>query len=527
MPISLRCPQFLLLLLSFICAPMQAQRSVVLIIADDLSPDYFGFYPDHGDTVDVPNIRSLLPGGVLFLKHNADPYCSATRSTLFTGRYAFRTGVGAVVAAGSKQLDSSEYTLAQCIRDAAPGIGRAQIGKWHLNNPMPQSNLKMPNFFGYEHYEGPFIGQLTSYTNWTKNTNGVNSTVTTYATTEQVNNAISWLHTQGNKPVFLWLAFNAPHSPYHLPPADLHSYSSLSGTAQDIRAKPKEYFKAMVQAMDHEIGRLFDSLRSMNRLDSTDIIFIGDNGNTKQTAQNTDTSRVKGSIYDYGTRVPMIISGPSVVRPGRTSDALVQTVDLFATIPDLFGLKSKLPSGLITDSRSLLPLVQDRADSIRPWSFSEVFQTPASAQDGKCIKDRHYKLMHFDDGHEEFYKLSTDPAEQNNLLNTTLDLEAAKEYQYLCNEMKQLTGLKLSCGQTGISANTLPALPRVYPNPARNSFRVEGIAPGTMLYLMDAQGNMVFPFNAGQEPQTGHLAPGLYLIRSDAGHCLHLEVLRD
>jgi hypothetical protein len=171
--------------------------------------------------------------------------------------------------------------------------------------------------------------------------------------------------------------------------------------------------------------------------------------------------------------------------------------------------------------------VRDRSDSIRPWSFSEVFQTPSSVQDGKCIKDRNYKLLHFDDGHEEFYKLSADPAEQNNLLKSTLDVAAAKEYQYLCNEMKQLTGLKLSCGQTGIPANTLPALPRVYPNPARNSFRVEGIAPGTMLYLMDAQGNMVFPFNAGQEPQTGHLAPGLYLIRSDAGHCLHLEVLRD
>jgi arylsulfatase A-like enzyme len=283
----------------------------------------------------------------------------------------------------------------------------------------------------------------------------------------------------------------------------------------------------MVQAMDHEIGRLFDTLRSMNRLDSTDIIFIGDNGNTKQTAQNTDTSRVKGSIYEYGIHVPLIISGPSVVRPGRTSDALVQAVDLFETIPDLFGLKSKLPSGLITDSRSLLPIVRDHADSIRPWVFSEVFQTPASKDDGKCIKTRNYKLMRFDDGHEELYKLSTDPAERNNLLKATLDVEAAKEYQYLCNELKQLTGIQLNCGQTGISANTLPALPHVYPNPARNSFRVDGIATGTMLHLMDVQGKTVLRFEAGQEQGLGQLATGIYLIRSDAGHCLHLEVLLD
>ena len=513
MLLSLRCPSFFILLLSFICAPLQAQRSVVLIIADDLSPDYFGFYPDHGDTVAVPNIRTLLNNGILFHEFSANPYCSATRSAIFTGRYGFRTGIGAVVAAGSAQLDSSEYTLAQRIRDAKPDIGRAQIGKWHLNNPMPQSNLKMPLFFGYQHYEGPFIGQLTSYTNWTKNTNGVNSTVTTYATTEQVNNAISWLRTQANKSVFLWLAFNAPHSPYHLPPADLHSYSNLSGTVQDIRAKPKEYFKAMVQAMDHEIGRLFDTLRSMNRLDSTDIIFIGDNGNTKQTAQNTDTSRVKGSIYEYGIHVPLIISGPSVVRPGRTSDALVQAVDLFETIPDLFGLKSKLPSGLITDSRSLLPIVRDHADSIRPWVFSEVFQTPASKDDGKCIKTRNYKLMRFDDGHEELYNLTKDPAERDNLLSQSLDATAAQQYQYLCRELEALTAGQNRCQNTGMEVTAPASSLLVYPNPAGWQLFVSGAAPGTPIRLSDLNGRALLHGRTGIPLNTQALAKGIYLLQ--------------
>ncbi|MBU6323906.1 MAG: sulfatase-like hydrolase/transferase, partial [Bacteroidetes bacterium] len=85
-------------------APLLSQRSVILIIADDLSPDYFGFYPGHGDTVAVPNIRALLKNGILFQQFSANPYCSATRSAIFTGRYGFRTGIGAVVAAGSGQL---------------------------------------------------------------------------------------------------------------------------------------------------------------------------------------------------------------------------------------------------------------------------------------------------------------------------------------------------------------------------------------------------------------------------------------
>ncbi|MBU6324957.1 MAG: sulfatase-like hydrolase/transferase, partial [Bacteroidetes bacterium] len=417
-------------------------------------------------------------------------------------------------AAGSGQLDSSEYTLAQRIRDSKTGIGRAQIGKWHLNNPMPQANLKMPLFFGYEHFEGPFIGQLPSYTNWTKNTNGVNSTVTTYATTEEVNNAISWLRTQGSKPVFLWLAFNAPHSPYHLPPADLHSYSSLSGTAQDIRARPKEYFKAMVQAMDHEIGRLFDSLRSMKRLDSTDIIFIGDNGNTKQTAQNTDTSRVKGTIYEYGIRVPMIISGPSVRKPGRSSAAMVHEVDLFETIPALLGLNKSLPAGVISDGRSLMPIINNAGDSVRPWVFSEVFQIPASKDDGKCIKTRNYKLMRFDDGHEEFYLLSKDPNERDNLLSKTLDATASQQYQYLCRELETLTGGATKCQSTGLQDASVPGSLLVYPNPAGRQLFVSGLAPGTLLRISDLNGRELLRGSADGPLLLQGLAPGIYLLQA-------------
>lgn len=104
------------------------------------------------------------------------------------------------------------------------------------------------------------------------------------------------------------MAFNAPHAPYHLPPAGLHTYTQLSGTQQDDRI-PKNYFKAMFQALDHEIGRLLDSLKVYNIYDSTDIIFIGDNGNTNQTAQIADLDKAKGTVYQYGVHTPFIISG--------------------------------------------------------------------------------------------------------------------------------------------------------------------------------------------------------------------------
>ena len=114
----------------------------------------------------------------------------------------------------------------ETIIDTKKFIAKADIGKWHLKQPAPAYNLMSPQALGYDWFEGPFIGQLPSYTNWTKYTNGAASTITTYATTENVNNAVAWVKTvNANKPFFLWLAFNAPHEPLHLPPPGLHTYN--------------------------------------------------------------------------------------------------------------------------------------------------------------------------------------------------------------------------------------------------------------------------------------------------------------
>ncbi|MBK7467897.1 MAG: sulfatase-like hydrolase/transferase [Saprospiraceae bacterium] len=436
---------FIFILLAF-TVKICAQRNTILIIADDLSPDYFGFYPNHGDTVDVPNLRKLKENGILFTKLSSNPVCSSTRAGILTGRYSFRTGVGGIVGGvgGSNQIDTAEISIPKLLKKYNPDIAKANIGKWHLKQPMPTINLTSPLALGYDWSEGPFIGQLPSFTNWQKYTNGVLSNVTTYATTENVNNMITWLKAQNKaKPFFIWLAFNAPHDPLHLPPADLHKFTNLTGTATDIRDKPKEYFKAMIQAMDREMGRLFDSLKVMNKLDSTDIIFIGDNGNSTRTAQIADQNKAKGTVYEYGVNVPMIISGPTVVNKGRISDALVNTADLFATIVENFGYtnwQSQIPSNKPVDSKSLLPIIKNQSDSIRPWAFSEIFKLTTDSADGKSIRDLQYKLIRFDYGVEEFYDLIADPLENKNLLSGKLNAIEVDRYNYLCNEMSKLVG---------------------------------------------------------------------------------------
>ncbi len=480
----------------------QAQRNTILIIADDLSPDYFGFYENAVDTVDVPNIRSLLAKGVRFKNLMSNPVCSSTRTTILTGRYSFRTGVGGIVGGlgGSNQIDTAEISIPKLLKIHNPNIAKANIGKWHLKQAMPAINLTSPLALGYDWFEGSFIGQLPSFTNWTKYTNGVSSTITTYATTENVNNAVTWLKAQNStKPFFLWLAFNSPHEPLHLPPASLHNYISLSGTIADINAQPKEYFKAMIQSMDHEIGRLFDSLQVMNKLDSTDIIFIGDNGNTARTAQIADLTKAKGTVYEYGVHVPLIIAGPSVINKGRVSNALVNTADLFATIVENFGYtnwQTQIPNNKPVDSKSLQPIIKNTSDSVRPWVFSEIFKLSTDSADGKGMRNRNYKLIKFDYGVEVFYNLAIDPLESNNLLNGSLTAIDISNYNYLCNEMTMLVG-GISFCQNGVGIKDIEMndIIEIYPNPTQGTLNIkmsEDISGNYNIKLIDNIGRVIY-----------------------------------
>lgn len=495
-----------------------AYRNVILIIADDLGSDYCGFYENHLDTAAMPNIRRLLSRGVRFRKAWSNPLCSPTRAGILTGRYSFRTGVGnAVGGAGSAVLDTSEITIPRLLHLYAPdGIATANIGKWHLHLPVPNSNYLFPNLLGYDHFEGNFTGVLNSYTNWTKVTNGVAATVTNYATTETVDNAVTWIKGQADKPFFLWLAFNAPHTPIHLPPAGLHSYTMLSGTAADMDANPKLYFKATVEALDHEIGRLFDSLQVFQLWDSTDIIFIGDNGDDQIVAQTPGGA--KGSIYQEGISVPFIISGPSVISPNRASDALVNTTDLFATILELTGddgWADHIPENNPVDSKSILPILKNLATNIRPWAFTEVFKVPAAAGDGKAMRNADFKLLDFDNGTQKFYNLTLDPSENVDLLNGTLsDLQRAN-YVYLCTEMSTLVGTGAFCDAAVATDDPASAdgAFSAYPNPFHAHIYLPEKYEQASVELLNALGQVVFSGTHPENRDFSDLAEGVYFLR--------------
>lgn len=456
------------LMLFFVAfSALQAQQNVILIIADDFGKDYCGFYEEAKDTANMPNIRSLLARGVRFTNAWSNPICSPTRAGMLTGRYAFRTGVGtALSGTGYPQLDTAEKTIPRLIKQFAPDdYATANIGKWHLNQQTPAA-LNYPNLMGYDWYEGNFLGELSDYYNWKKIKNGQSSTITNYATTETVDNAISWLGSIGQKPFFLWLAFNAPHTPFHKPPDALHTVPGLTGTTMHINQNPKLYFRAMTEAMDTESGRLFDWLKQQGKWENTTIIFIGDNGNAKRVSQNPDTAQSKGTLYEYGVNIPFIISGPSVTAPNRVNTGLVSTVDLFATILELTGASNwpaGIPSDKPVDAVSLMPILQNQSQSVRNWNFSEIFSPTPAYGEGKTMRDSLYKLIRYDLGGEALFRLPGDPMEQQQLLAAPLNAEAQAHYDWLCDQLGALVGTA-DC-TSNVFENKVSAI-NISPNPA-------------------------------------------------------------
>jgi arylsulfatase A-like enzyme len=415
----------LLCLLLTSCAVFAQPANILVIIADDLGADSFPLTGTGGTLPPMPNISALKNSGVLFRNAHSQPTCSPTRACMLTGRHAFRTGIGAqLTGATSPQLQTSEFTLPEAFAaNAGLGYSLAMFGKWHLNSGAGTNDTPR-TVGGWPSFAGTISGALPDYSAWTKITNNVSAATTTYATTDVANDVISFIQSRpSGTPWFAWAAFNAPHSPLHVPPAALHSY----GTPTTNRGM----YEAMCQALDTEVGRV---LATVN-LGTTHVIFVGDNGtpaNVIQTPYNAAHS--KETIYEGGTRVPLIIAGPSVVSPNRNSDVPVHVVDLYSTILELAGISvaATQPSTNPVDSRSLLPVLQNNTESSRVV-MSQMFSADlAKSVSGRVITDAAgYTLLQFDDGHEELFNVTTDVNQGTNLLGASVTNAAQIAYAAL------------------------------------------------------------------------------------------------
>ena len=376
-----------------------AKNNVLLIIADDMGLDSTVGYNIGNQKPNMPNLEKLINSGLKFNNVWANPVCSPTRSTIITGKYGYRTSVLTV----DNSLSTSETSLFKYLEENSD-YNSALIGKWHLSGKPPDHNH--PNNMGIDYYAGIIGGGIQNYYSWPFSKNGNSSQSTEYSTTKLTNEAIDWINNQDSS-WFLWLAYNAPHTPFHVPPQNLHSHGQLDSNSSSIDANPLPYYLAMIESIDTEMGRLTESINE-EVLNNTTIIFIGDNGTPNQVAQQFNSRRVKGTLYKGGINIPMIISGNQVSRKNEEENALINTTDLFTTISELCGINNLN----MNDSKSFKKLLNNSFDSSsREYIYSEI------GNENYTIRNSTHKYIRFEDGSEALYNLSVNEFENPNLLN--------------------------------------------------------------------------------------------------------------
>ena len=437
--------------------------NILIMIADDLGVETLSCYNVGQDWAVTPNLDRLCAKSIRFTSAWSQPICTPTRTGILTGRHGFRTGsqapggpivrleavegtpktisagsmIGHLVRSGAytppddapmlmmqrgeriemkfgtgPRLD--ELTLAQVLKSEFD-YGTAAIGKWHMSDDT-NGGVNHPNLAGFDLYQGPMYGGVENYYSFNKWRNGEPiERATTYATTDTVNDAIAWIDDQDPaNPWFMWLAFNAPHDPFHKPPNELISERSQALDPEAITpANAIDYYKAMIEALDHEIGRLLSELPE-EVAENTIIIFLGDNGSPMGLvgAPYSDAGQSKATTFQAGVHIPLMIDAPGF-EPGQR-DALVHTSDLFSTVLSLVGIDpNSLPSDKILDSRSLQSVMSDETASFPDFNYADLRGiTPIGQPNELIVRNARYKLYRDErSGRETLYDLHVDPTE--------------------------------------------------------------------------------------------------------------------
>ena len=392
---------------------MGLSPNILLVIADDMGVDATPSYGLGTIQPQMPNLKHLQANGITYDNVWSAPMCAPTRATIITGKYGINSGVLNTSNAGT--LAKTEITIQAYLDQKLSNLYvNALIGKWHLSN----NEHNRPNEMGIDHYAGLIPGTLNDYNQWELTINGQTAISEKYITTELTDLAIQWVNAQ-EKPWFCWLAYTAPHSPLHLPPAEMHSQGNLVNDNANLEVNPRIYYMAMIESIDYEIGRLMSQISTVDQ-ENTIVIFVGDNGTPGSVIQSPFLSnRSKGSLYQGGIHVPLVVSGSGVSRKGERDNSLVHTADLFATIAEIAGVEN--PKYL--DSQSIYSTFTDAAPGPRKYNYSEILDFQKPEKSGYTLRNQRYKLIVLDNGSTRLYDLQDDPYEQYNLMNQNLSTD--------------------------------------------------------------------------------------------------------
>lgn len=392
-----------------------SRPNIVYIVSDDQGWKDVGY---HGSDIKTPNIDRLAAGGTRLEQFYAQPMCTPTRAALMTGRYPFRYGLQTmVIPAPSKYgLATDEWLLPQALKEA--GYYTAIIGKWHLGHSDPKY---WPRQRGFDYQYGPLIGEIDYFTHeahgggvdWYRNNKQIKEAG--YSTTLLGNDAVKFITAyDGSKPLYLYLTFNAPHTPYQAPQEYLDKYKGIGDPS-------RRAYAAAITAMDDQIGRVVQALETKEMRENTIIFFESDNGGTRNAkfageratysipCDNGPYREGKGMLYEGGTRVISLVNWPGHVRSGAAEGGIIHVVDMYPTLAALAGASTAKAKPL--DGMNVWATLSEGKPSPRTEVIYNIEPFRAGVREGDWKLVWRATLP----SSVELYNISQDPSEKNNL----------------------------------------------------------------------------------------------------------------
>ncbi len=390
--------------------------NIVVILVDDLGVGDLSCYG--AEDLETPRIDALVARGMKFDAAYANcPVCSPTRAALLSGRYPELVGVPGVVRTHSPKdswgyLAPSSRLLPEVL--AAAGYRTACVGKWHLGD-QPEC---VPNAKGFGLFHGFLGDMMDDYFHHRRAGNNYMRrdrqaiTPEGHATDLFSRWAVEFLEAQdGEAPFFLYLAYNAPHTPIQ-PPADW--LAKVQQRAPDM-ARKRARLVALIEHLDHGVGEVLDALERTGRADDTLIVFSSDNGGQLGVGASNGALRGgKQDLYEGGVRVPQAAAWPGHIQPGAVTDEVTLSMDLCATCCEAAGAEA--PAGV--DGVSVLPtLLGERQELARDlfWTRREG-NLRYLGQSVWAVRSGGWKLLQNDPQRPfELYDLANDPQEEVDL----------------------------------------------------------------------------------------------------------------
>lgn len=421
--------------------------NIIVILADDQG---WGDLSISGNTnVKTPNIDQLAESGVSFDRFYVCPVSSPTRAELLTGRYHPRGGVFST-STGGERLDLDETTIADYFKKA--GYSTAAYGKWHNGTQPPYH----PNARGFEDFYGFCSGHWGNYFSPVLEHNGEIVKGNGYVIDDFTDRGIDFIEKNKDKPFFLYLPYNSPHSPMQVPDKwwDKFENTELKMRYHGPEEEDTLFTKAalaMCENIDWNVGRIINKIEELHLSENTIIVYLSDNG-PNSWRWNGNMKGRKGSTDEGGVRVPFIIKWDGNLPAGKKIKEIAGAIDLLPTLADLAGIELQPEKPL--DGISLKPLLVGKNDFV--WNDRFIF---SHWRRKTSVRNQRFRLDH----EGKLFDITNDPEQNEDVskkyseITNTLLSERTKWEKEVLSELSKPDTRPFTIGHPKFTVTHIPA----------------------------------------------------------------------